>query len=170
MGCFAFECRECGSHDQDGIVRGCVVKVSGVWVRGEYSEYGWVECALEGQDDPVQVWLQQFQSDYFESWGVPGDALLGGAWAQRNGFTEAQAAVIREYVWPQDEVPTLAGLHEMDAECLIGMLQDMQLHGGEEARFRSLLAADATAVAEFNAAWDREHKREDEDEEDTRGS
>jgi hypothetical protein len=181
-------------------VRGCVVKVSGVWVRGNYSEYGWVECAHEGQADPVQVWLQQFQSD-FEHWGVPADALIAtsvycadparscvpglqiwhalpaatppeaaGAWAQRNGFTEAQAAMIGECVWVQDGVATLADLHEMDVDTLTCMHQnDMQLPAGEEARFRSLLAVDATGVAEFNAAWDREHKDEDEDEEDAGG-
>ena len=80
MGCFAFDCAECGSHEQEGIVRGCVVRVDGAWVRGEYSEYGWVGCAREGQgDQEVQVWLEQFQSDYFESWGVAADALLGTA-------------------------------------------------------------------------------------------
>ena len=56
MGCFAFECSECGSHDQSGIVVGCVVKVNGVWVRGAYSEYGWVDCPADGQpDQTVQV-------------------------------------------------------------------------------------------------------------------
>ena len=80
MGCFAFDCAECGSHEQEGIVRGCVVRVDGAWVRGEYSEYGWVGCAREGQgDQEVQVWLEQFQSDYFESWGVAADALMGTA-------------------------------------------------------------------------------------------
>ena len=50
MGCFAFECSECGSHDQSGIVVGCVVKVNGVWVRGAYSEYGWVAKPKFGRE------------------------------------------------------------------------------------------------------------------------
>lgn len=60
-------------------MRGCVVRVAGVWVRGEYSEYGWADCLREGHaDEPEQVWLEQFR-DYFDAWGVPADAVLGTA-------------------------------------------------------------------------------------------
>mmetsp|Transcript_8962 Transcript_8962/g.28442 ORF Transcript_8962/g.28442 Transcript_8962/m.28442 type:complete len:105 (+) Transcript_8962:51-365(+) len=88
MGCFAFECLGCGKHEQEGIVQGCVMKVGRVWVRGEYSDYGWASCRQEGSDQEVQVWFERF-AEYFEAWGVAESALKAShvycSDAKRNG-------------------------------------------------------------------------------------
>ena len=181
MGCFAFECANCGAHDQEGIVRGCVVRVAGVWVRGEYSEYGWADCLREGHEDPEQVWLEQFR-DYFDAWGVPADGVLGTAvycadpkrnccprrlqilealptaptqsaesWAMQHGFTDSQAAIIHEYVFTQDGVVTLGDLCEIDPESFDSMLDEMQLSETEHTRFRSLIAAECPGMTDVAA-------------------
>eukprot|EP01048_Picozoa_sp_COSAG05_P002011 COSAG05_NODE_74_length_21769_cov_194.316290_27_plen_101_part_00 len=72
-------------------MRGCVVRVAGVWVSGEYSEYGWVQCAREGQGDPEHVWLEQFKC-HFEGWGVPEGAVLGTVGLLRGPAAQLRAS------------------------------------------------------------------------------
>eukprot|EP00039_Didymoeca_costata_P014864 m.245765 g.245765 ORF g.245765 m.245765 type:complete len:150 (+) comp16109_c3_seq14:54-503(+) len=73
MGCFAFSCSSCGEKTQDESCTDCVVFVRGLAVKGDYSDYGYVDVT-DHNGGNVSIYLEQF-SEYFSSWGVPRGSL-----------------------------------------------------------------------------------------------